>query len=98
MVLSRKLENWAPVTLDRDNAPGGWAWESHHVPIGHRAPAWFFVLWQVGKVTLHAKCASAKGGLHRYHPLIFPQPHLCMLDVALHMVSCVLRAYASSAA
>lgn len=42
---------------------------------------------QVGKVTLHAKCASAKGGLHRYHPLVFPQPYLCLLDVTFHMVS-----------
>lgn len=41
---------------------------------------------QVGKVTLHTKCASSKGGLHRYHPLVFKQPHLCVLDVTLHMV------------
>ncbi|CAM9364735.1 unnamed protein product [Scytosiphon promiscuus] len=42
-------------------------------------------LKEVGKVTLHTKCASSKGGLHRYHPLIFKQPHLCVLDITLHM-------------
>lgn len=44
---------------------------------------------QVGKVTLHTKCASSKGGLHRYHPLVFRQPHLCVLDMTLHMVRVV---------
>eukprot|EP00903_Cladosiphon_okamuranus_P007841 g7586.t1 len=42
-------------------------------------------LKEVGKVILHTKCASSKGGLHRYHPLVFRQPHLCVLDVTLHM-------------
>lgn len=48
--------------------------------------------WQVGKVTLHTKCASSKGGLHRYHPLVFRQPHLCVLDITLHMVRVVFLA------
>ncbi|CAN0053715.1 unnamed protein product, partial [Ectocarpus sp. 6 AP-2014] len=42
-------------------------------------------LKEVGKVTLHTKCASSKGGLHRYHPLVFKQPHLCVVDITLHM-------------
>lgn len=46
-----------------------------------------FFFKQVGKVTLHLKCAAARGGLHRYHPLVFSQPHLCQVDITLHMVN-----------
>ncbi|CAN0034513.1 unnamed protein product, partial [Discosporangium mesarthrocarpum] len=40
----------------------------------------------VGKMAfLHVKCGSAKGGLHRYHPVIFSPPWLCLVDMTMHM-------------
>ena len=64
----------------------------HWLLNGGRRAYCFCFSWQVGKVTLHTKCASSKGGLHRYHPLVFRQPHLCVLDITLHMVGVVLFA------